>query len=206
MPHFPRAVLDHLGGWDPYNVTEDADLGIRLARLGWRTTVISSTTWEEAPTSLRVWYPQRTRWLKGWMQTYLVHTRAPIRLSRDLGLRQSFGLHVYIAGLLLSSLAHPLMYLVLIGQGLSAGGFEAPTHPVQSVLWWGAWASLLLGYVTSIVVAVLSVKRRHPHLAWSAVWMPVYWLMISACAYRAIWQLIRNPFLWEKTPHGQAKV
>jgi glycosyltransferase XagB len=204
--HFPRAVLDHLGGWDPYNVTEDADLGIRLARLGWRTTIIASTTWEEAPTSLQVWYPQRTRWLKGWMQTYLVHTRSPIRLSRDLGLRQSLGLHVYIAGLILSSLAHPLMYVVLIVQGLSEDGFKPPADPLQSVIWWGAWASLLLGYVTSIVIAALAVRRRHPRLAWSAIWMPVYWLMISACAYRAIWQLIHNPFLWEKTPHGQAKV
>ena len=68
--HFPRAVLDAVGGWDPYNVTEDADLGIRLARAGWRVGVLSSTTWEEAPPTFRVWRGQRTRWLKGWMQTH----------------------------------------------------------------------------------------------------------------------------------------
>ena len=76
MPHFPRAVLDAVGGWDPYNVTEDADLGIRLARSGWHVGVLNSTTWEEAPPTFRIWKGQRTRWLKGWMQTYLVHMRA----------------------------------------------------------------------------------------------------------------------------------
>jgi glycosyltransferase XagB len=202
--HFPRAVLDHLGGWDPYNVTEDADLGIRLARLGWHTSVIPSTTWEEAPTSWYIWYPQRTRWLKGWMQTYLVHTRAPVRLSRDLGWRQSLGLHTYVAGLILSSLAHPLMYVVLIVQGWQNGGFTQPTDHIHAIIWWGAWASLLLGYFSSIIIAIVAVRRRHPGLVRSTIWMPVYWLLISACAYRAVWQLIRNPFLWEKTPHGRA--
>ena len=83
--HFPRAVLESVGGWDPYNVTEDADLGIRLARNGWHVGVLSSTTWEEAPPTFRIWKGQRTRWLKGWMQTYLVHMRCPRRLWRELG-------------------------------------------------------------------------------------------------------------------------
>ena len=73
-------VLRAIGGWDPYNVTEDADLGIRLARLGYRTTVIPSTTYEEAPARLRPWLRQRTRWFKGWLQTWLVHMRSPVRL------------------------------------------------------------------------------------------------------------------------------
>jgi cellulose synthase/poly-beta-1,6-N-acetylglucosamine synthase-like glycosyltransferase len=68
--HFPRAVLDAVGGWDPYNVTEDADLGIRLARAGWHVGVLNSTTWEEAPPTFRIWKGQRTRWLKGWMQPH----------------------------------------------------------------------------------------------------------------------------------------
>ena len=84
--HFPRATLISVGAWDPYNVTEDADLGIRLARQGYRTGVLGSTTWEEAPPVFGIWIKQRTRWLKGWMQTYLVHTRDLRRLNRDLGL------------------------------------------------------------------------------------------------------------------------
>jgi glycosyltransferase XagB len=200
--HFPRAVLEQLGGWDPYNVTEDADLGIRLARLGWQTAVVNSTTWEEAPSSLRVWVPQRTRWLKGWMQTYLVHTRAPIRLGRDLGFKRALGLHVYIAGLILSSLAHPVMYLMLAAHWATGHAFAAPEGSIHAVIWWSAWASLGVGYLSSAWVAAIAVKRRHPRLIYAALWMPLYWLLISFAAYRALWQLYRDPFLWEKTPHG----
>ena len=200
--HFPRAVLEHLGGWDPYNVTEDADLGIRLARLGWQTAIVDSTTWEEAPGSLRIWIPQRTRWLKGWMQTYLVHTRAPVQLGRDLGFRRALGLHIYIAGLILSSLAHPVMYLMLAAHWLSGQTFAPPDGTLNALVWWSAWASLGVGYLSSILVAVIAVRRRHPALIASALWMPLYWLLISFAAYRALWQLYRDPFLWEKTPHG----
>src|SRR5262245_56281663 len=113
MPHFPRAVLEAVCGWDPYNVTEDADLGIRLARQGWHVGVLPSTTWEEAPPTFRVWKGQRTRWLKGWMQTYMVHLRSPRALWRELGPKRFLGLQVLMGGLLLSALVHPWFYLLL---------------------------------------------------------------------------------------------
>ena len=74
--HFRRAALDAVGGWDPFNVTEDADLGVRLARFGYRSSTLDTATLEEAPEALLPWLRQRTRWFKGWMQTLLVHTRA----------------------------------------------------------------------------------------------------------------------------------
>ena len=91
--HFRVDRLKAVGGWDPYNVTEDADLGFRLARAGHRTKTIASTTWEEAPIRLESWIKQRTRWLKGWMQTYLVHTRNPRRACREFGWRGWLALH-----------------------------------------------------------------------------------------------------------------
>jgi cellulose synthase/poly-beta-1,6-N-acetylglucosamine synthase-like glycosyltransferase len=115
--HFPRAVLDAVGGWDPFNVTEDADLGIRLARAGWHVGVLPSTTWEEAPPTFRVWLGQRTRWLKGWMQTYLVHMRAPRRLWRELGAKRFLGLQVLMGGLILSALVHPWFYVLVALEG-----------------------------------------------------------------------------------------
>ena len=111
--HFPRAVLAAVGGWDPYNVTEDADLGIRLARQGWHVGVLPSTTWEEAPPTFRVWKGQRTRWLKGWMQTYLVHMRQPRRLWHELGARRFIGFQVLMGGMILSALVHPWFYLLI---------------------------------------------------------------------------------------------
>jgi hypothetical protein len=202
--HFRRETLVAVGGWDPFNVTEDADLGFRLARRGWRTAVLQSTTWEEAPVNFARWFRQRTRWLKGWMQTYLVHTRQPVRLCAELGLRGALGFHVLMGGLVFLALMHPLFYVGLAYHAAS-GQLLAPAEtPAGAALWAVAWVNLAAGYLTAMVVGAVSVWRRgHPGLMWSALSMPLCWLLVSAAAYRALWQLATNPYLWEKTEHGE---
>jgi len=202
MPHFPRAVLDRVGGWDPYNVTEDADLGIRLARAGWRVGVLPSTTWEEAPPTFPVWLGQRTRWLKGWMQTYLVHMRAPRCLWRQLGGRRFLGLQVLMGGLILSALVHPWFYALLAldvwhGRLLGIPG----SLPGRTLLWIGIF-NLAAGYASAIALgSVATARRGHFRLAAQALLMPIYWLAISFAAYRALVQLVSAPYYWEKTEH-----
>jgi cellulose synthase/poly-beta-1,6-N-acetylglucosamine synthase-like glycosyltransferase len=105
---FRREVLDRLGAWDAHNVTEDADLGMRLARMGYRCRTITSRTYEEATFHLGAWSKQRTRWLKGWMQTLLVHTRQPVRLVREMGLTGAAAFVTLLGGTLLSALVHPV--------------------------------------------------------------------------------------------------
>ncbi len=203
--HFPRHVLEELHGWDPYNVTEDADLGIRIARLGYDVAAIPSTTWEEAPATFVQWRNQRTRWIKGWIQTYLVHTRRPLALWGDLGFFRMVGFHVYMGGLILSALVHPLFYaavLLDLSLGLGSVDFDASLGPL---LWGIAIGNLVAGYATSIVLGVVSARRRGHRLSLSALAMPVYWLLISFAAYRALWQLYWDPYRWEKTPHGLAE-
>lgn len=201
--HFRRKVLVDAGAWDPFNVTEDADLGFRLARRGWRTAVLASTTWEEAPPVFGPWFRQRTRWLKGWMQTYLVHTRQPLRLVRELGLRGALGIHVLMGALILSALVHPLFYAVLGYHALSGEVLARADTGLGAVLWTIAWINLSAGYLVSILVGALSVSRRgRPGLAASALLMPVCWLLVSAAAYRALYQLATDPYRWEKTAHG----
>jgi glycosyltransferase involved in cell wall biosynthesis len=201
--HFRREVLVAVGGWDPFNVTEDADLGFRLARRGWGTTVLSSTTWEEAPVSLSRWFKQRTRWLKGWMQTYIVHTRQPWRLGAELGLRGALGFHALMGGLVLLALMHPLLYMLLACHAAS-GRLLAPAEtPAGAAFWAVAWINLAAGYLTSMAVGAASAWRRgQPGLMWSALSMPLCWLLVSAAAYRALYQLATDPYLWEKTEHG----
>lgn len=201
--HFPRKVLDAVGGWDPYNVTEDADLGIRLARQGWHVGVLPSTTWEEAPLTFHNWKGQRTRWLKGWMQTYLVHMRRPRLLWRELGARRFIGFQVLMAGMILSSLVHPWFY-VLIAADLWHGRLLAVPDGV-----FGQWllgigiVNLVLGYISAIALGTVAAARRgRLRLAAHALMMPIYWLGISFAAYRALWQLVTAPFHWEKTEHG----
>jgi cellulose synthase/poly-beta-1,6-N-acetylglucosamine synthase-like glycosyltransferase len=200
--HFPRAVLDAVGGWDPFNVTEDADLGIRLARAGWHVGVLPSTTWEEAPPTFSVWRGQRTRWLKGWMQTCLVHMRSPSRLWRELGARRFLGLQVLMGGLILSALVHPWFY-ELVALDLWQGRlFGVPGSLVgHSLLWIGVF-NVIAGYISAIALGSVSAARRgRLGLAAHALLMPVYWLGISFAAYRALGQIVSAPYYWEKTEH-----
>jgi glycosyltransferase XagB len=200
--HFPRKVLEDAGRWDPFNVTEDADLGIRLARRGFRVEILESTTWEEAPADFQAWRNQRTRWLKGWMQTYLVHMRRPLQTARELGAVRFLGLQILMGGLILSALVHPWFYAAAAWHVLA--GASAPfdrallSNPIALL----GLSNLVLGYVTGIALGAVAVAARKRHdLIRSTLTMPVYWLLISLAAYRALFQLIREPYRWEKTPH-----
>jgi glycosyltransferase XagB len=203
--HFPRHILEQLQGWDPYNVTEDADLGIRIARRGYNVAAVSSTTWEEAPATFKLWRNQRTRWIKGWIQTYLVHTRHPAALWRDLGLVRTLGFHLYMGGLILSALVHPIFYVIVAADVLVGIQIFAFNETIGPMFFMVAIGNLLTGYTASIIVGIVSVRRRNHKLTLSALMMPFYWLLISFAAYRALWQLYWDPFRWEKTPHGLAE-
>ena len=139
------------------------------------------------------------------MQTYLVHTRQLRRLNRELGLRAAIGFHALMGGLIGSALVHPLFY-GLLGYYWLSGSLLAPAETAAGeILWAIALINLAIGYGVSILVGVISVvRRRRADLALSALLMPVYWLLVSFAAYRALYQLVRDPYLWEKTEHGHS--
>ncbi|MGQ0456112.1 MAG: glycosyltransferase family 2 protein [Hyphomicrobium sp.] len=196
--HFRRSRLVEAGAWDPYNLTEDADLGLRFARLGCSVEMIESTTWEEAPTIWKVWLGQRTRWIKGWMQTYLVHMRHPGLLMREIGGWGFLGMQLTFGAMMLSALVHPWFYVALIVGALSG----EPVFMGEGVIWTTAMVVLMSGYVTGVALPALAALRRSGgSLALSALWHPLYWLAISIAAYRAVFDLIARPYYWEKTPH-----
>jgi cellulose synthase/poly-beta-1,6-N-acetylglucosamine synthase-like glycosyltransferase len=204
--HFRVSALRWLAAWDPHNVTEDADLGMRLARNGYRCRVLDSTTYEEAPVLFGSWLRQRTRWLKGFMQTWLVHMRAPRLLRRELGWRGFIAFQVMLGGTVLSSLVHPWFY-VLAAFEVSRGGFLAtPESLLGWPFWLIAWFSLVAGYLAAMGLGLLAVQRRgYGALVKQVPLMPIYWLLISLAAYRALWQYMTARFKWEKTEHGLAR-
>ncbi len=205
--HFRADVLSRIGAWDPYNVTEDADLGFRIAREGLGTATLASSTWEEAPEHFGNWFRQRTRWLKGWMQTYLVHNREPRRVLSQLGWKRWLGLHMLMGSILLSTLVHPWGYVLLLADWANERLFDEASSPVQQWLWWIAALNLGLGYASAMMLGALAaVHKGRPGLAKHSLLTPLYWLLISCASYRAIFQLVRSPYLWEKTTHGMSQI
>jgi len=204
--HFRTEILREVGGWDAYNVTEDADLGVRLARFGYRTSVIASTTYEEAPARIGPWLRQRTRWFKGWMQTWLVHMREPRRLLAELGLAGFAGFQLVVGGNALAALVHPLflgglIFSVASGVPVWRGGGLAAS--ILAALY---GTSVVIGYLTSAFLGWLGLMRRGlSGTAWVPVLTPLHWLLLSFAAWRALYQLIVAPYAWEKTEHGLAR-
>lgn len=201
--HFRAGVLRALGGWDAFNVTEDADLGMRLARFGYRCEMLDSATHEEACARGGDWLRQRTRWLKGWLQTYLVHMRRPLLLWRQLGAHGFFGFQIVLGAQVLSLLAHPVFMLFMLEEAANGRLFNDPAAWYGWPFWLLALGNLGLGYLSSIWLGAATLRRAGcsrllPHLAL----MPLYWLAMSLAAFRALVHYVTKPFHWEKTAHG----
>ncbi|MFH0911941.1 MAG: glycosyltransferase [Planctomycetota bacterium] len=223
--HFRTAILREVGGWDPFNVTEDCDLGIRLHRRGFRTAILDSTTWEEANSRLGNWIRQRSRWVKGYLQTHLVHTRSIVQTLKELGPFGAASFLLTVGGLSLTLLLNPVFWtILLLYGGLWAGaalGFGV--HPWQMIytdrvsdidlsftLWsrlswvfFGVSGVLFLANGVFILINVLACFRRGlGRLAPLALLSPLYWALISLAAWKGLVQLLFRPSYWEKTRHG----
>jgi cellulose synthase/poly-beta-1,6-N-acetylglucosamine synthase-like glycosyltransferase len=202
MPHFRTAPLRAAGAWDPWNVTEDADLGIRLGRLGHKVGTFDSTTWEEAPITFSAWLPQRTRWSRGYLQTFFVHARLPGRLRLPpLGFRGWIFLIFFVGASSVFALVNPFFWALATWYAVTGDALLDPVFgPVSGPL---AAGLMGVGNVLCIVMTVLGPLRRR---AWRlmpwGILAPIYWAMISMAAWRAVFLFARDPFRWEKTPHG----
>lgn len=204
--HFRVEALRRVGGWDPFNVTEDADLGIRLARFGYRTGVIDSSTWEEAPVGFGQWLRQRTRWFKGWIQTWTVHMRYPRALRRELGMRGFIAVQLLMGGTVLSALVHPLFLAVVLNDVATGSMFATGATFEESFRKALAIITLMTGYLGSALFGLVGLERRRLlRCSWVLLTIPFYWLLLSAAAWRALAHFIFKPHQWEKTEHGLAR-
>jgi cellulose synthase/poly-beta-1,6-N-acetylglucosamine synthase-like glycosyltransferase len=203
--HFQTAALRAVGAWDPYNVTEDADLGFRLVRFGYRAVTFHSVTFEEAPLKFGAWLRQRSRWMKGWMQTWCVHMRHPVALWREAGWRGAVTLNLVVGGAVVTALLHPLL-LASLGYALVRLLGGEPLALAVGPLTLLYAATIMAGYAGSAAVALLGLARRDRlRQGWWLLLMPGYWVCLSIAAWRALGQFIWRPYHWEKTEHGLAR-
>jgi len=202
--HFKLDILRELGGWDPFNVTEDADLGVRAFAKGYKVAIVNSTTYEEANNEPFNWIRQRSRWIKGYMQTYLVHMRNPRRLVQKIGWKGFIGFNFFIGATSMTFLLYPILLAFFLAYLVFDLKAIRPLFP-DWVLYISTF-NLIAGNMLMIYINMLAVfKRRFYELIWFALLNPVYWLMHSIAAYKGLWQLITKPFYWEKTNHGLSK-
>jgi len=172
--HFKMSILREMEGWDPYNVTEDCDLGVRLTQSGYRVGVVNSTTFEEANNSIPNWIRQRSRWLKGYMQSYLVHMRRPIQFYRKLGHIGFWGFQFFIGGTIFSALVAPLMLLIYLGWLITHTSIFDPYFP-PFVLYITLFNLLIANGMLIYLFMLSGFKRRYFGLIPWALTVPLYW-------------------------------
>lgn len=199
--HFKMELLREANGWDPFNVTEDADLGVRMTQLGYHVGVVNSTTFEEANGHLGNWIRQRSRWIKGYMQTYLVHMRKPRELYRSVGAVGFWGFQLFIGGTIINALVLPILFGLYLFWLVTGTAAFVPYFP--PVVLYASLFNLLVGNGFFIYVFMIgAIKRGYFTLVPYALTAPAYYVLMSIAGYKALWQLIHNPFYWEKTTHG----
>ena len=197
---FRRDALEKLGGWDAHNVTEDADLGMRLVRQGYRTELLQTTTYEEANCVALPWVKQRSRWVKGYMMTYITHMRQPRLVWRQMGTRGFLGFQVLFLGSLTQTLLAPLMWSILaLHLGLG--------HPVTVWLDHSTVTALSMLFVfaemLNMATGMIGLHRSGHKMSWA--WVPtltLYFPLQALAGYKAFWELLHAPFYWDKTTHG----
>jgi cellulose synthase/poly-beta-1,6-N-acetylglucosamine synthase-like glycosyltransferase len=198
--HFVTERLRDLGAWDPYNVTEDADLGIRLHKAGFRTAMVDSTTLEEANSDLKNWIRQRSRWIKGYIQTYLVHMRNPMLLMKQAGFKGFVSFQLLVGGTFIF-LLNPIFWALTTIFFITQAGFIQAIFPT-SIFYLAAFMLFVGNFVFLYLNVAGSIQRGLFGLAKYALISPLYWGLMSVAAWKGFIQLITHPFYWEKTTHG----
>ncbi|WP_051111466.1 glycosyltransferase [Mycobacterium sp. 141] len=202
--HLRIDILRKIGAWDPFNVTEDADLGLRIASHGYRTAVIDSFTLEEANSDVINWIRQRSRWYKGYLQTWLVHIRQPLKLYRTLGLRSFIRFTLVLAGTPIIAVLNLLFWFITVLWFLGQPAVVGEVFPV--FIYFPALIAMVIGNFTVMYMNMVALREDdRSDLLLAALSVPLFWLMMSVAAAKGCYQMIRQPSFWEKTFHGLAE-
>ena len=199
--HFKKFALIEAGAWDPHNMTEDADLGIRLYKLGYRTKIVDSTTYEEANSNVKNWIRQRSRWVKGHIQTWLVHMRHPFKLIREIGFKAFFSFQMVVGGNIFTVVFNPVYWVLTTAWLFFRFDFISSLFP-GPIYYMGAF-SLFFGNFTFTYMNVAgAMQRKYFDMVKTALLSPLYWGLMSIGGWKGFIQIFTNPHYWEKTVHG----
>lgn len=202
--HFKTQVLKDLQGWDSFNVTEDCDLGMRIAKRGYKTAVVDSMTLEEANSDLKNWFWQRTRWIKGYIQTYFVHMRNPGEFIAHWQEPHVITFQIIVGGKILSMFINPIMWGITLSYFIlraTVGPFIESFFPTP-ILYMGVFSLVIGNFLYVYYYMIGCAKREYYDIIKYAFLVPFYWLAMSAAAWVALYKFIKAPHHWSKTKHG----
>lgn len=202
--HFKIKDLFELKGWDAFNVTEDCDLGTRLTKKGYQTAIFDSTTYEEANSDLKNWYQQRSRWIKGYIQTYLVHMRQPSSFFTETKEPHFFTFQFVIGGKILALFINPLMWLITASYFLFRPyiGDTIESLYINPIFYMGVFSLIVGNFLYLYYYMIGCAKREQEELIPYVVLIPFYWLAMSVASWKALYEVIYKPHYWSKTKHG----
>ncbi len=201
--HFRTEILRKLHGWDAFNVTEDCDLGARLFKMGYKTAIIDSTTYEEANSKYKSWIKQRSRWIKGYLQTYLVHMRNPFDFFRNFGI-QAFIFQLIIGMRMIFILVNPILWFSTISYftlNQFVGAFIESLYPAP-IFYISLFCLVIGNFMHFYGYMIGCAKRNYWDIIEYVFLIPFYWFSASIASCIAFYQLVVKPYFWEKTEHG----
>lgn len=199
--HMRTRDIKKIEGWDAFNVTEDCDLGIRLYAHGYQTKILDSVTYEEAVHKLPIWIRQRTRWMKGYLQTFISYFKHPIYTYKIFGFYHLWGIYTVVGGQVFGALLYPACWIFYLVSLIDFVPMAVIDHKIYML---GLYAMMFTGFILPTLQAALTsfITKKHYNLIFFSMGHCIYWFFAGIAAHRALWQLLTNPFKWEKTPHG----
>jgi cellulose synthase/poly-beta-1,6-N-acetylglucosamine synthase-like glycosyltransferase len=198
---FRRQVLVDIGAWDPYNVAEDCDMGMMIKRAGWKTDILDSVSREEATGEVGAWVRQRTRWMKGFIQTSIVHLRHPVGFVREIGGIYNFlGFFLTVPGTVLLNFFNLFYWFLLIAWVITGSATIKYFFP-GPILYISVFSFILGNFIFTFLNLVGSYKRQRYEMVKYSLISPLYWMLLAYATVRAVFQIVIRPHHWEKTVH-----
>lgn len=202
--HFKAKKLLELGKWDGFNVTEDAELGVRIARAGYKVSYLNSITEEECPITIHAWIKQRTRWIKGFMQTFCEYMffKKPICIKSTINFKpirklKFFDIITFNLFIMMSFFFFITMMVIFLNLDIATNIKDFKLLIIMSYI--NIFSFLIMTYMSFIIIIV---KNKIKFNVFYLILFPFYWILHYIAGVRACYYLIVKPFYWAKTKHG----
>lgn len=184
--HFKVKELKKIGFWDSYNVTEDAELSIRIYSNNYKIKMLDSLTLEESPIEMIAFIKQRSRWIKGFLQTFFCYVCN--YQYKKFNIYQVIFIIINLLFFALSLFLGPILIVLSFFLDIALLKYN-----------------LYIFFIYHAIAGLIVSKNNIFNFKYIIFSIPYYFLHMFAFIL-AIYDLIKRPFHWRKTEHGKSKI